>query len=50
MKEIDKFDKNIKSISIEIIENIIVKIYNQKPNRNIIKSKVDKYLESHKNG
>tara|TARA_B100000686_G_scaffold190486_1_gene197170 strand:- start:6825 stop:7409 length:585 start_codon:yes stop_codon:yes gene_type:complete len=49
IKEIAQFDKNINKISVEIIENIIEKIYNQKPKKNIIKLKVDKYLESHKN-
>ena len=49
-KEISDFNKNLINISSELVESIITKFYNDKPDPNIIKSKVEKYIESHKNG
>ena len=37
------------NISSEIVENIISKFYDDKPDSGIIKSKVDMYIESYKN-
>ena len=48
-KEIDDFNLNLNNISSEIVENIISKFYDDKPDSSIIKSKVDKYIESYKN-
>ena len=48
-KEISKFDKNINNISVEIVENIIEKIYKEKPDKKLVRSKVNKYIESYKN-
>ena len=47
-KEINSFSKNLNSISSEIVENVISKLYNEKPDPKIIKDKVNKYIESYK--
>jgi len=48
-KEISKFDKNVNLISLEIVEKIIEKIYKEKPDKKIVKSKIDKYVKNYKN-
>ena len=48
-KEILKFNRNIESISLELVQDMAKKIYNQEPETKILKTKINKYAERYSN-
>jgi len=48
-KDVLKFNKNIENISLELVQDIAKKIYNQKPETKILKTKINKYIERYNN-